>query len=70
MAYATHTTRIDTGLSARIHALRAAFADWRARRAAYLQSYRELDALSPRELDDLGIRRADIDAIARESARF
>ncbi|MEM8789506.1 MAG: DUF1127 domain-containing protein [Pseudomonadota bacterium] len=31
------------------------------------RTYRELDALSTRELDDLGITRGDIARIARES---
>ena len=34
----------------------------------YQETYRELSRLSPRELDDLGINRADITAIARRTA--
>jgi len=35
----------------------------------YQETYRELARLSGRELDDLGISRADIPAIARRAAR-
>lgn len=34
----------------------------------YQDTYRELSRLSQRELDDLGIARADIPAIARQAA--
>jgi uncharacterized protein YjiS (DUF1127 family) len=34
----------------------------------YHETYRELSRLSSRELDDLGIARADIPAIARRAA--
>lgn len=34
----------------------------------YQETYRELTRLSSRELDDLGINRADIATIARRSA--
>jgi uncharacterized protein YjiS (DUF1127 family) len=34
----------------------------------YQETYRELSRLSKRELDDLGISRADIPAIARQAA--
>jgi uncharacterized protein YjiS (DUF1127 family) len=39
-----------------------------ARRAVFTQTLRELNALSDRELADLGIARADITTIAREAA--
>jgi uncharacterized protein YjiS (DUF1127 family) len=34
----------------------------------YHETYRELSRLSPRELDDLGIARNDIPAIARRTS--
>ncbi len=34
----------------------------------YQETYRELSRLTPRELDDLGINRADIRQIARSTA--
>ncbi|RFC66356.1 DUF1127 domain-containing protein [Fulvimarina endophytica] len=39
------------------------YRNWRR----YQQTYRELDSLSQRELNDLGISRADIPAIARRA---
>lgn len=42
-------------------------AGWAAR-ARRVQTYRELSMLTDRELDDLGICRADIGQIAREVA--
>lgn len=39
-----------------------------ARRAVYTQTVRELNALTERELADLGISRLEIAAVAREAA--
>jgi uncharacterized protein YjiS (DUF1127 family) len=39
------------------------YRNWRK----YRQTYNELMRLTPRELDDLGINRVDIPAIARQS---
>ena len=39
-----------------------------ARRAVYMQTVRELDALTDRELADLGISRLDVPTLAREAA--
>ena len=47
------------------------FNSWRASRAQYAvyrTTMRELEALSERELDDLGINRANIRAIAYKAA--
>jgi uncharacterized protein YjiS (DUF1127 family) len=52
--------------------LRSALADfgaWRERQALYNRTVSELDALTDRDLADLGIPRADIRRIAREAAR-
>lgn len=38
------------------------------RRAVHRQTLRELNALSPRDLQDLGLHKADIARIAREAA--
>jgi uncharacterized protein YjiS (DUF1127 family) len=43
------------------------YAENRAQREAYLRTLRELHALGPRELDDLGIPRGDIARVAREA---
>lgn len=55
------TTAPTAGLFARI---RKAFADYRV----YVQTRNELDALSDRELADLGISRLNIDVVARDAA--
>lgn len=39
------------------------------KRRVYLRTLRELSTCTDRELDDLGIGRADIERIARESAQ-
>jgi uncharacterized protein YjiS (DUF1127 family) len=44
----------------------ASYRSWRK----YRETYNELMRLSPRELQDLGIARVDIPAIARQSARL
>ncbi|WP_299925128.1 DUF1127 domain-containing protein [uncultured Pelagimonas sp.] len=42
--------------------------DYLARRATYTRVFNELSALNDRELDDMGLSRADFHAIAAESA--
>ncbi len=49
--------------------LRSAFADWRKRRAIFVRTYDELNALSNRELADLNISRADIRYLALQAAQ-
>jgi uncharacterized protein YjiS (DUF1127 family) len=67
MAYATHTLSQLT-LSARlqesIESLRAAL----RRRRVYNKTYRELSALTSRELEDLGIARSMIRRLAMDAA--
>ena len=46
----------------------AALADARARRAKYVQCVTELNALTDRELADIGIARSMITAVAREAS--
>ncbi|PIP97040.1 MAG: hypothetical protein COW75_08865 [Rhodobacterales bacterium CG18_big_fil_WC_8_21_14_2_50_71_9] len=55
-------------LSGALDNLRARYAAWARRRAAYLQTWRELDGLSDRELSDIGFSRCDIAQIARDAA--
>lgn len=43
--------------------------EWWQERRTYNQTLNELSALSDRDLADIGIARADISAIARETAR-
>lgn len=68
MAFAQDTSRRHTGLSYRFDDAVEALRRFRARRAAFNQTYNELSVLSQRELDDLGIARSDIARIAREAA--
>jgi uncharacterized protein YjiS (DUF1127 family) len=68
MAYASHTTAAPLSLTARFgeiieHAREAL----RARRV-YRQTVSELQALSNRDLNDLGISRSEIQSIALEAA--
>lgn len=56
-------------LGARLTALRADLAARRERRALYNRTLAELGRLDTRELDDLGIARADIPRIARDALR-
>lgn len=62
----THDIR-DFDLSL-VERARAAFGHWRARRAAFQQVIDELSVLSDRELNDLGLSRYDIPAVARQAA--
>ena len=67
MAYATtNTASFGAGLSARINAFVADFRANRARRAEYRRTIAELETMSDRELDDLGISRFDLPQIAAE----
>ncbi|MCE8510061.1 DUF1127 domain-containing protein [Ruegeria pomeroyi] len=65
MAYATVTADRAPSVVARVlSALKSTRATW-ARNAAYKRTFNELDRLSNRELADIGIRRCDIEDIAR-----
>lgn len=57
--------RIDAGILSRA---RAAIRTRMARRAEYNRVYNELASMSQRDLDDIGIARANIEDIAREAA--
>jgi uncharacterized protein YjiS (DUF1127 family) len=54
----------------RIRGLFAQVAEWSKERRAYYDALSELNGLSDRDLADIGIARADIPAIARETARL
>jgi len=68
MAFAQDTTRRPSALAYRFDDAVSALRRFRARRAAFNQTYNELSLLSDRELTDLGIARSDIAAIARQAA--
>ncbi len=66
-----HTATLAHGgfnLSARIANLVERVKENRARDAQYNRTYRELQNLTNRELDDIGVRRCDIADIARDHA--
>jgi uncharacterized protein YjiS (DUF1127 family) len=52
----------------RVSGFRANLADKIAKRKVFLTTLRELQALSDRDLTDLGLSRSDIQGIAREAA--
>lgn len=66
MAHAATLTHTGFNFSARIASLVERFKESRALAAEYHRTYSELQNLSNRELDDIGIRRCDIADIARE----
>ncbi|MFN3279497.1 MAG: DUF1127 domain-containing protein [Paracoccus hibiscisoli] len=61
-------TATDAGLRTRLTTAIQRMQDNRARRAIYRQTVRELNALTTRDLDDLGINRSMITALAHEAA--
>ncbi len=69
MALATASDRHLSAGNGTLETLRARFATWRARRAAYRVTRDELMRLSDRDLADLGIHRSNITRIALEAAQ-
>ncbi|MDJ0826735.1 MAG: DUF1127 domain-containing protein [Rhodobacter sp.] len=68
MAFATDIQSFEAGL---VRRMRSAFDDARTaagKRRIYRTTLSELNALTQRELDDLGISRVSIPDIAREAA--
>lgn len=68
MAYAQSTRTATPGIADRIHALFTAAQEALGRRRVYRQTLNELNALTDRELADLGIARSMISRIAIEAA--
>jgi len=68
MAYITAPRATGFNLTQRIAEFRAAVADAAAKRKVYNQTFNELNALSNRELGDLGLYRGAIKSIALEAA--
>ncbi|MCS5601933.1 MAG: DUF1127 domain-containing protein [Paracoccus sp. (in: a-proteobacteria)] len=58
----------ETGLRTRLLNAVQRMQENRARRAVYRQTVRELNALTARDLDDLGINRSMITRLAHEAA--
>ena len=69
MAIVSEVFGFDSGIRSAFARTRAAIATARARRAAIQQTWSELESLNDRELNDLGISRADIPHIARTAVR-
>lgn len=63
-----HALVADTGLRGRVMAAMQRVQENRARRAVYRQTVRELNALTTRDLDDLGINRSMISRLAQDAA--
>ncbi|WP_127115624.1 DUF1127 domain-containing protein [Shimia sediminis] len=61
MAYIT-TTPAGTGLLYRIYSILDTLLGGALKSSAYKRTYRELSRLSDRELDDIGLRRIDIES--------
>ncbi|CUX80619.1 MAG: protein with domain of unknown function DUF1127 [Roseibaca calidilacus] len=69
MTYASETTAPrQTGLLARLQGFRDTLQTVMQQRAVYARTVQELQALSNRELADLGIHRSEIPRIAAEAA--
>ena len=68
MAYVNQTRSAAANLADHIVELYADFRAARAQARLYRTTYRELSALSARDLDDLGVNRSMIRSIAREAA--
>ena len=68
MAFTNDLARFETGL---VQRMRATFNETRRiymQRRQYNETYNELNKLTDRELDDLGIARGNIATVAREAA--
>lgn len=66
MAHTATLTHGGFNLSARIANLFERVKEARAKAVEYNRTYNELQRLTNRELDDIGVRRCDIADIARE----
>ncbi|MEM6658360.1 MAG: DUF1127 domain-containing protein [Pseudomonadota bacterium] len=68
MAHSATLPHTGLDIAGRIASLITRVKTERARAADYRRTYSELQRLSNRELDDIGIRRCDIADIAHEQA--
>lgn len=69
MAYATATTTTRFDFLARLRAAGADLAEAWIRHRMYRDTLNQLMELSDRELNDLGLSRADLPRVARQSAQ-
>lgn len=65
MAHAISTPTLGFGLTTRIRAAYEEFKSNRTKRVAYIATYKELNALTYRDLEDLGMNRYDLRDIAQ-----
>ncbi|WP_068116344.1 DUF1127 domain-containing protein [Tropicimonas marinistellae] len=71
MAFVNTETRLNNGLvSSWFSGLIASFSASMERRRAFLQTRSELNAMTDRELSDIGITRFAINDVARDAARM
>lgn len=68
MAQATTNLDVDFGFVRRVNAFVAAYREARLEQQKFNETFRELNSLSDRELADIGVRRGDIEDIARAHA--
>lgn len=68
MAYTDNIRSSRAGLAERFAVFYGNFQEQRQRRKVFNQTRDELNSLSDRELNDLGIARASISRISREAA--
>ena len=68
MAYATDFSTVQHGLRDRVTAILKSISEARAQRKVYRRTLDELNAMTQRDLDDLGIAASEIPFIAREAA--
>lgn len=68
MAFLTDTFSVQSTMGDKIAALWAQLVDANAKRVVFKTTVRELNALSGRELADLGVHRSMIRRIAMEAA--
>jgi uncharacterized protein YjiS (DUF1127 family) len=68
MAYVDRTRIAQNTWGARLMAIMTRITEDRARRALYSRTVQELNALTDRDLADLGISRLQIEDVAREAA--
>jgi uncharacterized protein YjiS (DUF1127 family) len=69
MAYESNLTNVaQNKVLDRVNSLIAGFRDKSARRRVFRETFRELNALSTRELNDLGIARSEIRRVAYHAA--
>lgn len=68
MAFASDNRASTFALGDRFSALIAAFSDARAKRKVYNETMRELNALTNKELADIGLNRSMIKSVALDAA--